>query len=202
VEGTVSGEEIEETILIMRERARSLGLHGAIVSRLGAAGIRVDLPDAASVTSNAIKALGSTSRLYFFDWESNLLGIQRVVQLPREHLVAFGAMRHASSMALRRRRGSARFLRHQVQHRPLGRPVVLGVAAADPAHRVGILGGGRDADAAQRPAVAPLVVVAAAAELHSPGAERLHAGFLISSSGGHGTVLSMLRNALRASAAA
>ncbi len=74
---SVSGKEIKDTIAIIRKRARSLGLLGASVSRLGFAEIKVDLPHATH--ARAIEALGSAGQLYLYDWEPNLLGPEQAI---------------------------------------------------------------------------------------------------------------------------
>ena len=76
--GSVSGAEIKKAIAILRKRARSLGLLGASVSRLGFAEIKVDLPQATHAT-RAIEALGSAGQLYLYDWEPNLLGPEQAI---------------------------------------------------------------------------------------------------------------------------
>lgn len=75
---SVSGKDIKDAIAIIRERARSLGLLGASVSRLGVAEIKINLPHATHAT-RAIDALGSAGQLYFFDWEPSLLGPEQAI---------------------------------------------------------------------------------------------------------------------------
>jgi SecD/SecF fusion protein len=75
---SVSGREIKDAITIIRKRARSLGLLGARVSRLGVAEIKINLPHATHST-RAIEALGSVGQLYLFDWEPSLLGPEQAI---------------------------------------------------------------------------------------------------------------------------
>ena len=75
---TISSEEIEDSIGIIRERARYLGLSGASVLRLGATEIRVRLPDVAEATG-PVEDLGATDQLYMYDWEPSLLGPEEAI---------------------------------------------------------------------------------------------------------------------------
>lgn len=69
----VTGEDIERSIEIIRERIDELGVSEPEVSRLGTAGISVQLPDVTNA-QRAIDQVGSTAQLYFYDWEPNLIG--------------------------------------------------------------------------------------------------------------------------------
>jgi SecD/SecF fusion protein len=75
---SVSGKDVKDAIAIIRKRARSLGLRGVSVSRLGGAEIKIDLPHATHAT-RAIQALGSSGQLYLFDWEPSLLGPEQAI---------------------------------------------------------------------------------------------------------------------------
>jgi SecD/SecF fusion protein len=76
--GSVSGKDVKDAIAIIRKRARSLGLRGASVSRLGGTEIKINLPHATHAT-RAIEALGSSGQLYLFDWEPSLLGPEQAI---------------------------------------------------------------------------------------------------------------------------
>jgi SecD/SecF fusion protein len=69
----VSGEDIERSIEIIRERIDELGVSEPEVSRLGPTGISVQLPDVTNA-QRAIDQVGSTAQLFFYDWEPNLIG--------------------------------------------------------------------------------------------------------------------------------
>src|ERR1700744_1658813 len=53
---SVSGRDVKAATAIIRKRARSLGLRGATVSRLGGAEVKITLPHATH-TTRAIEAL-------------------------------------------------------------------------------------------------------------------------------------------------
>jgi len=69
---SVSGEDIERSINIIRERIDKLGVSEPEVSRLGETEISVSLPDITNA-QRAIDQVGTTAQLYFYDWEPNLL---------------------------------------------------------------------------------------------------------------------------------
>jgi len=74
----VTGEDIDRSIEIIRERIDRLGVAEPEVSRLGTAEISVSLPDVTNA-ERAINQVGTTAQLYFYDWEPNLIGIERRV---------------------------------------------------------------------------------------------------------------------------
>ncbi|MFT3862646.1 MAG: protein translocase subunit SecD [Solirubrobacterales bacterium] len=74
----VSGEDIEDSINIIEKRINNLGVSEAEVARLGDKNITVGLPGVTDA-NRAAEQVGTTAQLYFFDWETNLLGIQRVI---------------------------------------------------------------------------------------------------------------------------
>ncbi len=74
----VSGEDIEESINIIEKRINNLGVSESEVARLGNKNITVGLPGVTD-SNRAAEQVGSTAQLYFYDWEPNLLGIQRVI---------------------------------------------------------------------------------------------------------------------------
>jgi SecD/SecF fusion protein len=75
---TVSGDDIERSIGIIRERIDELGVAEPEVSRLGATEISVSLPDVTNA-QRAIDQVGTTAQLYFYDWEPNLLGPEKEI---------------------------------------------------------------------------------------------------------------------------
>jgi len=75
---TVSGADIERSIEIIRERIDKFGVSEPEVARLGEDGISVSLPDVSNA-QRAIDQVGTTAQLYFYDWEPNLIGQERVI---------------------------------------------------------------------------------------------------------------------------
>jgi SecD/SecF fusion protein len=75
---TVSGEDIDRSIEIIRERIDKLGVSEPEVSRLGTSEISVSLPDVTNA-QRAIDQVGTTAQLYFYDWELNLIGQQKAI---------------------------------------------------------------------------------------------------------------------------
>ncbi len=69
----VTGEDVDRSIEIIRERIDELGVSEPEVSRLGTSGISVQLPDVTNA-QRAIDQVGSTAQLFFYDWEPNLIG--------------------------------------------------------------------------------------------------------------------------------
>jgi SecD/SecF fusion protein len=74
----VSGEDIEESISIIEKRINNLGVSESEVARLGQNEITIGLPGITDA-NRAAEQVGTTAQLYFYDWEPNLLGIQRVI---------------------------------------------------------------------------------------------------------------------------
>jgi SecD/SecF fusion protein len=74
----VTGEDIDRSINIIRERIDELGVAEPEVSRLGETEISVQLPDVTNA-QRAIDQVGTTAQLYFYDWEPNLIGIEKTV---------------------------------------------------------------------------------------------------------------------------
>ncbi len=74
----VSGSDIDRSIEIIRERIDRLGVSEPEVSRLGTDGISVSLPDVTNA-QRAEEQVGSTAQLFFYDWEPNLLGREKVI---------------------------------------------------------------------------------------------------------------------------
>src|SRR4051794_20294584 len=74
----VSGEDIERSIEIIRERIDQLGVSEPEVARLGADQITVSLPDVTNA-QRAIDQVGTTAQLFFYDWEPNLIGQEKAI---------------------------------------------------------------------------------------------------------------------------
>jgi SecD/SecF fusion protein len=74
----VRGEDIERSIEIIRERIDKLGVAEPEVSRLGTKEISVSLPDVTNA-QRAIDQVGTTAQLYFYDWEPNLIGREKIL---------------------------------------------------------------------------------------------------------------------------
>jgi SecD/SecF fusion protein len=74
----VSGEDIERSIEIIRERIDKLGVSEPEVARLGTTEISVSLPDVTNA-QRAAEQVGTTAQLHFYDWEPNLIGREKVV---------------------------------------------------------------------------------------------------------------------------
>src|SRR6201992_827460 len=74
----VSGEDIEDSINIIEKRINNLGVSEAEVARLGTKNITVGLPGITDA-NRAAEQVGTTAQLYFYDWETHLIGIQRAV---------------------------------------------------------------------------------------------------------------------------
>src|SRR5688500_8778257 len=63
---------IDRVIESIRERADKLGVSEPEISRLGQKGIQVGLPDVQNA-EQAIEQIGTTSQLYFYDFEGNVV---------------------------------------------------------------------------------------------------------------------------------
>ncbi|HEY7456110.1 MAG TPA: protein translocase subunit SecD, partial [Solirubrobacterales bacterium] len=74
----VSGEDIERSIEIVRERIDKLGVSEPEVSRLGSTEISVSLPDVTNA-QRAIDQVGTTAQLHMYDWEPNLIDRERLI---------------------------------------------------------------------------------------------------------------------------
>jgi SecD/SecF fusion protein len=69
----VTGEAIEQSIDIIRQRIDAFGVAEPEISRLGTDQISVGLPDVKN-QERAADQVGTTAQMYFYDWEPNLLG--------------------------------------------------------------------------------------------------------------------------------
>jgi SecD/SecF fusion protein len=74
----VSGEDIEDSINIIEKRINNLGVSEAEVARLGDKNITVGLPGVTDA-NRAAEQVGTTAQLFFYDWEPNLLGPERLI---------------------------------------------------------------------------------------------------------------------------
>ena len=74
----VTGDDIDRSINIIRERIDKLGVSEPEVSRLGTDEISVSLPDVKNA-QRAIDQVGTTAQLYFYDWEPNLIGPEKAI---------------------------------------------------------------------------------------------------------------------------
>jgi SecD/SecF fusion protein len=74
----VSGEDIERSIEIIRQRIDKLGVSEPEVSRLGENEISVSLPDVTNA-QRAIEQVGTTAQLHMYDWEPNLIGREKTI---------------------------------------------------------------------------------------------------------------------------
>jgi SecD/SecF fusion protein len=75
---TVSSSDIDRSIEIIRQRVDELGVSEPEVSRLGTDEISVSLPDVTNA-QRAIDQVGTTAQLFFYDWQPNLIGRERVI---------------------------------------------------------------------------------------------------------------------------
>ena len=74
----VSGEDIEDSISIIEQRINKLGVSEPEVARLGTDQITVSLPGVTDAR-RAAEQVGTTAQLYYYDWEPNLIGPERVI---------------------------------------------------------------------------------------------------------------------------
>ncbi|MFM8560545.1 MAG: protein translocase subunit SecD [Solirubrobacterales bacterium] len=69
----VTGEAVDRTIEIMRQRVDAFGVSEPEIQRTGEDQIDVSLPDVTNA-DQAASQVGKTAQLYFYDWEANVLG--------------------------------------------------------------------------------------------------------------------------------
>jgi SecD/SecF fusion protein len=74
----VTGEAIDNSIDIIRQRIDAFGVAEPEIARLGTDQISVGLPDVQNA-ERAAERVGTTAQLYFYDWEPNLLGPARKI---------------------------------------------------------------------------------------------------------------------------
>src|SRR4029079_11189668 len=70
---TVTGEDMDRSIDIIRQRTDKLGVAEPEIARVGADQISVGLPDVDNA-DRAIEQVGDTAQMYFYDWEPNVIG--------------------------------------------------------------------------------------------------------------------------------
>ncbi len=70
---TVTGEDMDRSIDIIRQRTDKLGVAEPEIARVGADQISVGLPDVENA-QRAIDQVGDTAQMYFYDWEPNVIG--------------------------------------------------------------------------------------------------------------------------------
>ena len=75
---TVTSTDVDRALDIVRQRIDKFGVSEPEVARVGATQISVSLPDVTNA-QRAIDQVGTTAQLYFYDWEPNLVGIERAV---------------------------------------------------------------------------------------------------------------------------
>ncbi len=69
---TISADDMNRAIEIIRKRTDALGVSEPEISRIGSDSIRVGLPDVSNA-SRAQAQVGETAQLYFYDWEPNVI---------------------------------------------------------------------------------------------------------------------------------
>src|SRR6478609_3054962 len=75
---TVTSSDVDRALDIVRQRIDKFGVSEPEVARIGATQISVSLPDVTNA-QRAIDQVGTTAQLYFYNWEPNLVGIERAV---------------------------------------------------------------------------------------------------------------------------
>jgi SecD/SecF fusion protein len=69
----VTGESLNRAVEVIRKRVDQLGVAQPEIQRSGADEITVALPDVSNA-KRAIEEVGKTAQLYFYDWETNVIG--------------------------------------------------------------------------------------------------------------------------------
>src|SRR5256714_14092171 len=69
----VTGDAMQRTIDIMRDRVDQLGVAEPEIQRSGSDQIDVALPDVTN-PARAAQQVGTTAQMFFYDWEPNVLG--------------------------------------------------------------------------------------------------------------------------------
>jgi SecD/SecF fusion protein len=75
---SVSGEDIEQSISIIEQRINKLGVSEPEVARLGSTEVTIALPGITDA-NRAAEQVGTTAQLYYYDWEPNLIGLERAI---------------------------------------------------------------------------------------------------------------------------
>jgi SecD/SecF fusion protein len=79
---TISGDDIDRAIEIIRKRTDAFGVSEPEISRLGSDSIRVGLPDVSNA-AHASQQVGQTAQLQFYDWEPNVIANPAKTNVPR-----------------------------------------------------------------------------------------------------------------------
>ncbi|MDX6606545.1 MAG: SecD/SecF fusion protein [Solirubrobacterales bacterium] len=79
---TISGDDINRAIEIIRKRTDALGVSEPEISRIGSDSIRIGLPDVSNA-ARASQEVGQTAQLYFYDWEPNVIPNPSKTNVPR-----------------------------------------------------------------------------------------------------------------------
>jgi SecD/SecF fusion protein len=74
-QSAVTGDAIQRSLDIMRERVDQLGVAEPEIQRSGSDQIDVSLPDVKNA-DEAAQQVGTTAQMYFYDWEPNVLNAQ------------------------------------------------------------------------------------------------------------------------------
>src|SRR4051794_4461871 len=69
----VTGDAIQRSLDIMRDRVDQLGVAEPEIQRSGSDQLVVSLPDVKN-QKRAIDQVGTTAQMFFYDWETNVLG--------------------------------------------------------------------------------------------------------------------------------
>jgi SecD/SecF fusion protein len=94
----VDSESLNRAIDIMRKRVDQLGVSQPEIQRTGASEIDVSLPDV-SDAARAEEEVGKTAQLFFYDWETNVIGANGQ-PAPTEATATGGANAGASQFGL------------------------------------------------------------------------------------------------------
>src|SRR3954452_11579919 len=74
-QSAVTGDAIQRSLDIMRERVDQLGVAEPEIQRSGSDQIDVSLPDVKNA-DEAAQQVGTTAQMYFYDWEPNVLNAE------------------------------------------------------------------------------------------------------------------------------
>jgi SecD/SecF fusion protein len=79
---SISGDDMNRAIEIIRKRTDALGVSEPEISRIGSDSIRVGLPDVSNA-SQASQEVGQTAQLHMYDWEPNVIPNPVTTNKPR-----------------------------------------------------------------------------------------------------------------------
>src|SRR5215218_1319383 len=99
-QSAVTGEAVDRTLDIMRERVDQLGVAEPEIQRSGEDQIDVSLPDVKNA-DEAAQQVGTTAQLFFYDWEKNVLG-PNCKPAPNDPAVTGGSGAGSTAAALSR----------------------------------------------------------------------------------------------------